>query len=174
MKHLFIYFLLSSLLISGCDSSQPKPDVPIGQGVEIYLAQQVNPFKWDTDYSQVNLDTIQLQPQPFLSYNQIKAYNPETHTATLTIALEKLSGYQPNVYGHMFVVTVDSKRKYCGFIQPLYSSAFLHWIVINEPLEAEGKDKNLKIHFNAQAANQDPRNKPEIIARLRKDGKLAR
>ncbi|QHT66651.1 hypothetical protein GXP67_08265 [Rhodocytophaga rosea] len=172
MKYLFTCFLLCSLLFSGCESASPKPEYSTGQGVEIYLAKQVNSYKWDIDYSQLNLDTIQLQTKPFLSYNQIKSYNPDNNTATLTIPLSQLSGFQTSVHGHMFVVTVDGKRQYCGFIQPLYSSAYLPWIVINEPLEAEGKDKNLKIHFNSQAANQDPRNNPEIIERLQKDGKL--
>jgi hypothetical protein len=104
----------------------------------------------------------------------MKAYNDNTYTATLTVALSQLSGYQPNIYGHMFVLTVDGKRMYCGFVQPLISSAYLQWIVINEPLEVEGKNRNLKINFNLPAPDKDPRNKSEIIERFQKDGKLAR
>jgi hypothetical protein len=174
MKYLFIFLYLSTLLCSGCESSQPKPNYLVGQGVEIYLAQKVNSFKPDIDYTQINLDTIQLEPQPFLSYNQIKFYDPDNYTAKLTIPLAQLNGFQPRVNGHMFVVTVDEKRLYCGFIQPSLSSAYLNWVVINEPLEDEGKEKDLKIHFNFPLADKDPRNNPEIIARLQKDGKLER
>ena len=174
MKYLFPFLFAVILLFSGCESSQPKPNYSIGEGVELYLAQQVNPFDQDIDYTQINLDTVQLQAKPFLSYNQIKAYNPDNYTATLTVPLSQLSGYQSNVRGHMFVVTVDGKRIYCGFIQPLISSAYLNWIVINEPLVSEGKDKNLKINFNSLTADKDPRNNPEIIDRLEKEGKLAK
>lgn len=173
MKYLISLFCISSLLLlSNCHSSTPRPDFKPGQGVEIYLASHVNSFNPDIDYSKISIDTVQLQAQPFLAYNQIKSYHRANHTFVLTIPVSRLTGYQPRVNGHMFVVTIDKQPVYCGFVQPAISSFYVPWVMISDPMMAQPAETVLKIYFNSPVQEKDPRNHQILTQRLQQDGKL--
>jgi hypothetical protein len=83
--------------------------------------------------------------------------------------VDKIKGYKPSVYGHMFIVTVDKERIYCGFFRPLLSSAMLDWVIIDEAID--GKSKNLPVYFINADPEKDPRADSRIVERLTKDRK---
>ncbi len=174
MKLLYLASLFLYLMLSGCNTENAKPDYKIGEGVEIYLAKNTNPFDYKIDYAEINLDTIQLQEVPIIRYNHIEKYVLTNHVAKLNVPAESINKFKPHVYGHMFVVTVNKQRVYCGFIFPSNSSAVPQWVMISEPMEAEKKENKLAIHFIHQQQNLDPRSDNRIINRLRADGKLAK
>jgi hypothetical protein len=137
MRNIIFTFIGTGLIFSGCETSNPRPYYSIGQGLEIYMAKHINSFNSGLDYTQIVLDTVQLQEKPIISYNDIKKYNLQNHVAELTITVDKIKGYKPSVYGHMFIVTVDKERIYCGFFRPLLSSAMLDWVIIDEAIDGK-------------------------------------
>lgn len=170
-KQILIILLIGlGAFITSCKSSEPYPDYKVGEGVEIYLAKQLNSFDWDTDYTQINLDTIQLREKPFIRYNDIKKYDLQNHTMELQLPFEDLDGFQQSVYGHMFIVTLDGKKIYAGFLIPLLSSVSINWVMISEPID--GRSNKLPIYFRNQDSSKDPRLNNELVERLRKDKKL--
>ena len=169
MRIIFTFYVLV-LLLSGCETSTQSPKYAAGQGVEIYLAKYINSFNYTLDYTKINLDTIQLQENPLIPYNYIKTYNPQNHIVELNITVDNIKGFKPRVNGHMFVITVDKERIYCGFFRPSISSAMFNWIIIDEAIDS--KSKTLPIYFIHDEPEKDPRADDRIIARLSKDGKL--
>jgi hypothetical protein len=172
MNRPYLTLLFSYFILFACNSERTQPVYKSGEGVEIYLAKHTNPYDYSINYTAINLDTIQLQDEPLIRYNDIKKYNLQNHEAELNIPAKSINKFQPHVYGHMFVLTVDKQRIYCGFILPTLSSAIDQWVMIREPLGDEANEKKLPIHFVSQQPNQDPRSDQRIISRLNEDGKL--
>jgi hypothetical protein len=100
-------------------------------------------------------------------------YDTVQHKLTLDISHDSLKIGVANVYGRMFVVTIDSEPVYCGFKWPVISSVPCSWVYIAEPYyELDSlNDKEIVISFSGQQQN-DPRLDDRIVSRLKKDKKI--
>jgi len=85
------------------------------------------------DYNTVNIDTIALEDRPILRYNDLVSYDTSNPKITLRISHDSLKIGDADVYGRMFVVTIDKNPIYFGFKWPVISSVPYSWVYIEEP-----------------------------------------
>lgn len=173
MKARNTLFVLSCLLIISCVNDDEDPIPEKGTGFEIYLTEEPYMNNLLFDYSHVNFDTILLADEPMLYYSDLLMYDTVQHKLTLDISHDSLKIGVANVYGRMFVVTIDSEPVYCGFKWPVISSVPCSWVYIAEPYyELDSlNDKEIVISFSGQQQN-DPRLDDRIVSRLKKDKKI--
>lgn len=144
---------------------------------EIYMTKNQIPYNDSIDYSQINLDAIDLSDTPFLTLDDIESYDTVNHIINLKKSKNDLAFPSPSVFGQMFVVLVDKNPQYCGFFWSIISSVPCNWIFIEDPNELNGLTEN-QIQINAgypdfsHFHSNDPRNSPTILNSLYELGKL--
>ena len=144
---------------------------------EIYMTKDQISYNGSIDYSQINLDTIDLGDTPLLTMDDIESYDTVNHIINLKKSKDNLDFPSPRVFGQMFVVLVDKNPKYCGFFWSIMSSVPCNWIFIEDPIELNGLTK-YQIQINAGYPNfshfhgNDPRNNSIILSSFSNLGKL--
>jgi hypothetical protein len=162
--------VIAGLLLLTCQKDDCHP---IGEGFEIYLTTTPLSYNFQIDYGKVGFDTIELQAEPILRYDDLIKYDTLAHKLTLGISHDALKIGDAGVYGRMFVVTVDREPVYCGFKWPVISSVGSNWIFIEEPYEElDGLVDNEIVISSRSTIRPDPRLDRRIIDRLRMDGKI--
>jgi len=164
---LIVLSLITFIQLSCSDES--NLDSFDSKGFEIFLTKDQVSYNSSIDYSQINLDTIDLSSTPFLTMNDIESYDTINHIINLKKSRDNLDFPSSGVYGQMFVVLVDKKPIYCGFFWSIISSVPCNWIFIEEPSELNGLTEN-QIQISAGYPNFshfhgiDPRNNSKIIS----------
>ncbi|MCK4661617.1 MAG: hypothetical protein KAT68_02025 [Bacteroidales bacterium] len=173
MKIKLTITVLICLLIMSCEKDNNDNKIEIGNGFEIYLT--VTPYSHNLykDYSIIDFDTILLSDTPILRYNDLEKYDTITHKLTLGISHDSLKIGDAEVYGRMFVVTIDMNPIYCGFKWPVISSIPCNWVFIEEPYEDLDNlnDNEIVISFVSEEY-ADPRLDKRIVDRWKTDGKI--
>jgi hypothetical protein len=169
MKKLF-FLIFSSILQLGCNKTTNSAE--IGEGMEIYLTKSPKTNDYSIDYNKLKIDTIELDPLPIIKYNEITSYSKASHTMKLSINTDEVKSDIKSVYGRMFILTLDKKPIYCGFMWPLVSSATCSHVFIFDKLVGPNGEKNImKIKFT-NPTYFDPRSNSKLMSRLRDDNKL--
>ena len=138
---------------------------------EIYVTKNRISYNFQTDYSTINLDTIELNDTPFLTSNEIESYDTVNHIINLKIPVDSLDFSDTPVYGQMFVVLVNKESVYCGFFWSAISSVPCQWIYMEDPNGPIGLN-DFQIKLSAGYPNQsfflgnDPRNAPKVFEAL--------
>lgn len=178
IQYFKIAILIFTILFLTFCSKDDENDFKPGEGIEFYSAQYRFPYSYGINYDSIILDTINLQLNAFIYYNDIIRYDTLNHIIDLSFPYDSISFCNVGVYGQLFVVTLDSDPVYCGFLWSGYSSVPCHWVAMYEPIEElhDLQKNQIKIslgypngeHFHGN----DPRNNKEIFRRLLKDGKV--
>lgn len=162
--------VLICLLFASCSHNK---DFEIGEGFEIYLSTIPYHYRYQTDYKNIDFDTIDLQGTPVLRYNDLQKYDTLIHKLTLGISHDSLKIGDAGVYGRMFVVTIDKEPIYCGFKWPVLSSVGCNWIFIEEPYtELDQLEDDEIVISRSSNVDPDPRRDRRIVDRLKADGKI--
>lgn len=170
----FSVILLSCFLLS-CSS-----DSELGKfesGFSIYTAKNITTYNHSIDYSQIKLDTVEVNEKPFLTGGDIISYDQATHVLTLNKNRKELTFPGQSVYGQMFIVYLYDKPVYCGFFWYSFSSVPCNWIYIRDTNENEGLKSN-QIEISAGYPDpsffngKDPRSNNEITEFFKSAGKL--
>jgi hypothetical protein len=129
----------------------------------IYLAKNPVPYNNSTDYSSFDINTVELADVPLLTSSAIESYDSVDHIISLKEQNSLLSVPSTSVQGQMFVVTLNKKPVYCGFLWPIYSSVGCSWITIEYPFGINGLE-NEQIQIREGWSNEnDPRNNVDIF-----------
>jgi hypothetical protein len=172
MKKNSVFVILICSLFFNCTKNATSKSWNIGEGVEIYLTKIPKTNDYSIDYINLKLDTIALEGLPIIRYNDIKSYKKSAHTITLNINSDEVNSDIKSVFGRMFIITVDKKPIYCGFMWPLTSSATCsHVFILEKLVGADGNKNEITINFT-NPSYPDPRSDVRIIDRLKKDEKL--
>ena len=111
-----VLLLLFLLLVSvSCDKYQD-----VKGEVELYLLEE---FEQVDETPEIDLSSIVLEPEPLISYTDLKSYNAKKHYFTVTVeAKEAVQAAATSVAGTAFAVTADEDVVYTGYFVPSYSS----------------------------------------------------
>jgi hypothetical protein len=160
------FFIIVSVPImsSGCSS-------PLNEGFAIYLTKaDIPPQQMEA------LSHVDLMEQPFISNKDIVTYNAQTHEVKLTAgAFESIAQLDVPVRGKSFMVCVDKNPVYWGAFWTPISSMSFDGVTIWKPLSTQGpKVITLELGYPSSSfyGGEDPRNNPEVIRALERDGKL--
>ena len=151
-------------LAGGCNSGKDE-------GFAIYLTRD------DIPPSQMEaLSHVEISDAPIITGEDIISYNAQTHEITLTSqAFERIVGLQVPVSGKSFLVCVNKNPIYWGSFWTPISSLSFNGVPIWLPLGAQGT-AIITIELGYPSSSfydgQDPRNNPDVMASLEKDGKL--
>jgi hypothetical protein len=160
------------LILAGCEKYQFVRQQ--GYGLEFYLIKDCQ--KVGSSAKIIN-STVNLSDSVIISYNEIKSYNSDTYTFTVTKSCaNKLNDFKNNhIHGTPFAVTVDKQIIYTGYFWCSFSSTSVDWVTI-DPLNYSGKNQ-LTVSLGYPGLFQgdyipDNRNDYRILDLLRTEGKL--
>lgn len=170
IKNLFVAILI--LLTQVISVANEKSDSISNSTFEIYVTKYAITYNSLIDYSQFNLDTIQLMDTPLITSNQIESYDSANHIINLKIPVDSLTFPVIPVFGQMFVVVVNKVPQYCGFFWTLASSVPCRWLVILDSNEKSQIQISTGYPDNSWFTGNDPRNSSEIISDFKKNGML--
>ena len=145
-----------------------------GYGVEFY---RIEDFQKLGSSSKIINSTVKLSNSVIIYYDEIKSYNPDTYTFTVSEnCANKLNDFENNhIHGTPFAVTVDKEIIYTGYFWCGFSSSGVDWVTI-DPLNYSGNNL-LRVSLGYPGLIQgdyipDDRNDHRILDILRIDGKL--
>lgn len=173
-----IIFLVCAIFLFACEKNF-EIGMLGGRGVEFYVSQNsLSLNEAITAYNTIQLDTITVNNEPFISYNDILLYDSATYT--FTVSFSKYGEAYRDMFKNSqnFVVALNKEPIMYGFFWSLLRSEICPCIYLIEPNEQFDADNanELKLHFgyptSQYAMGDDPRNNPNLIARLKEDGKL--
>ncbi|MFC2138161.1 hypothetical protein ACFLTE_08310 [Bacteroidota bacterium] len=146
---------------------------------EFAIYKTLNPIAFNPamNYSNINLDTFELNDNPILTINDIESYDSVNHIINLKKSKDEFDIETSDVYGQMFIVIADDNRIYCGFFWTIISSVICDWIYIEETfLSSKLNDNQIQIQVGYPDSsffnNTDPRNDSIIINVFSRNGKL--
>ena len=167
-----IIISLLIVILSGCEKYQYVRQQ--GYGLEFYLIKN---FQKVGNTAKIINSTVKLSDTVIIYYDEIKSYNSDTYTFTVTESCaDKLNDFVNNhIHGTPFAVTVDREIIYTGYFWCGFSSSSVDWITI-DPLNYSGKNQ-LRVSLGYPGLFQgdyipDNRNDYRILDLLRVDGKL--
>lgn len=167
-----IIISLLVVILAGCEKYQSVRQQ--GNGLEFYFIKDFQ--KVGTSAKIIN-STVKLSDSVIIYYDEIKSYNSDTYTFTVTESCaNKLNDFKNNhIHGAPFAVTVDKKLIYTGYFWCSFSSSSVDWVTI-DPLNYSGKNQ-LRVSLGYPGLFQgdyipDNRNDYRILDFLRTDGKL--
>jgi hypothetical protein len=153
-----------SVFASGCAAGK-------GEGFAIYLTRDDVPPARIEAPSRLNL-----ADRPMISMEDVITYNAQTHELKLSAgAFERIHALDVPVRGRTFVVCIDRRPVYRGAFWTPVSSMSFDGVTIWKPYSQQGAAVvTLEAGYPAPSfyAGSDPRNSPEILDVLRRDGKL--
>ena len=151
-------------LLSGCAyTKQPE--------FAIYLAKE----KASYEVTDAQMAALTLEDRPFITTDDIVAYDRNTHRVELTpAAAEKLGKLEVPVAGRLFVACVGEKRIYAGAFMTPISSIMFNGVSIYTWLESAPNTMFISWEYPEGSLNpaKDPRSNPEIFDALARAGKL--
>jgi hypothetical protein len=167
-----IIISLLIFILAGCEKYQSVRQQ--GNGLKFYLIRDFQ--KTGTSYKIIN-STVKLSESVIIYYDEIKSYNSDTYTFTVSEdCANKLNDFENNhIHGTPFAVTVDKEIIFTGYFWCGFSSSSVDWVTI-DPLNYSGKNQ-LRISLGYPGLFQgdyipDNRNDHRILDILRIDGKL--
>lgn len=169
-----IIILLLTVILAGCERYQSVSQK--GNGLEFYLMKD---FQRVGTSAKIINSTVELSDSVIISYDEIKSYNSDTYTFTVTDnCADRLNDFEnSHIHGMPFAVTVNKEVIYTGYFWCSFSSASVDWITI-DPLNYSGNNQ-LRVSLGYPGLFDgdyipDNRNDPRILDFLRVDGKLNR
>jgi hypothetical protein len=163
-----ISLLLSITIIlmsfSGCITAKRN-------GFAIYLAKE----KANYEVTDTQMESLTLEDSPFITTDDIVAYDWSTHRVELTwAATEKLRKLEVPVMGRLFVVCIGERRIYAGAFMTPISSIMFRGVSIYTWLESAQNRVAIVWGYPDGGASQptDPRSNPEIFDALSRAGKV--
>jgi hypothetical protein len=135
--------------------------------------------KYDTSnlHLETPINALDLEPEPFIAYNEILTYDTAKHILELTIDHDEIEK-RINGYGKQFVVSLDDIRKYSGLLIPITSSIVYSTITIIQPhydldsLQSNQIKISLGYPNESYFVGQDLRLSDDIVERLKQDNKI--
>ncbi len=159
-----LILLLVLMLAPGCISIKKDE-------FAIYLAKE----KASYEVTDAQMTGLTLEDKPFITTDDIVAYDKNTHRVELTpAATEKLRKFEVPVSGRLFVACVGEKHIYAGaFMTPVSSFSF-SGVVIMTWLDSAQNTILIGLGYPGPDffKGSDPRNSPEVFAALQRAGKL--
>lgn len=137
----------------------------------IYLAKE----KASYEVTDAQTAALTLEDTPFITTDDIIAYDRNTHKVELTpAAAEKLRKLEVPLMGRLFVACVGEKRIYAGAFMTPISSMMFRGVSIYKWLDSEQNTMLIGWVYSDGSPNpaQDPRNNSEIFDALARAGKL--
>ncbi|MDD3789350.1 MAG: hypothetical protein PHO94_11745 [Petrimonas sp.] len=155
--------------ISGCEN----PEFPIGQGVEFYFIEK---YALTDSTTAIDGSSIVCSNKPFITYSDIRWYDPTTYTFKLSRGTMKnwdnLDYYEKELSGKNFVVKVKGESIYTGHFQSNVSSFIGDGVILSWGGNAFKNDELVMSVLMPFHDFDDKRNDERILAVLRNDGKL--
>jgi hypothetical protein len=144
------------------------------KGFEIYLSQTAKSYNETVNYSSLRLDTIRLENQPIISYDDIISVDTINYIINLKFSHDSISFKNVGVHGRLFIATLDSQPVFCGFLWVNISSIPCSWITMMEPYKPLDslQENQIKIRPGVSSPNLILNRK--MIDRLLQDGKIAK
>ncbi len=164
-----LFYFVFVILFANCSKIE-NPN--INDGLNFYLTKNnlVDNFT-TTDYNTINIDTIELYNEPFISYNNIAYYDTSMFNEVILGLKSNKNNIEFAGNKRMFVAKIDDKPIYFGFLWSILISKGSNWIFIEDPQEQNGIGTNeLRILTNTKCDNQVIN--PELLNRLMIDNKL--
>ena len=161
MKAIISLLIFNSFFLASCQKETIE-----GQGLEFYLVDinDIKSYEFSVD------DNTKLSSILILN-SEIESYSWEDHIITLNEAgNNRLKGL-----GRLpFVVTINKKPIYGGWVWNLASSATYRWVFLVEDIGSTPEKQRFSIAFVKDLANlgKDPRDNAEIRTYLKKTKKL--
>ena len=168
MPKLIILIFLAPAIIIGCN----KDKNPItNDGLNFYLTANNLVDDYTTDYAIINIDTILLYDEPFISYGNIAYYDTSKYNEVILGLKSNKTDIEFAGNMRMFVAKLNDEPVYIGFLWSIFISQASNWIFIEDPQEENGlKSNELRMLTNSTCDNQVLN--PKLIDRLRIDNKL--
>lgn len=117
-----------------------------------------------------------LMDDPIIAISDIISYDAQTHEMELSdLAYERISKLELPMSGKTFLVYVDNIPIYWGAFMTPISSYYYEGVTIMFPLGSLDPNKiKISLGYPSQSSflGIDPRNRPEIMASLKKSGIL--
>ncbi len=155
----------------GLGAGPPSPAPESDGEFAIYLTHQdIAPAM----LSQADLGTLELEPDPILSTDDVLRYVGDTHKILLTsAAFERINQLSVPTNGRAFVVCVGGERIYSGAFWTLASSLSFDGVVVVAPLT----DASMRLQLGYPESldlfrGEDPRSGRRILQALERAGKL--
>lgn len=153
------------LLTGGCASA--KED-----GFAIYLTRDNVP-----PAQLLSMSNIAIADQPLIAMKDIITYNAQTHELKLTEeAFQRITDLEVPTNGKSFAVCVNKKPVYAGAFWTPVSSQSFNEVTIWKSYSTEDSPSIVTLELGYPTSDfyngADPRNSPEILASLKKAGKL--
>jgi hypothetical protein len=158
---------------------QLEPAFVSGGGIEFYLTN--NTISTNASYSSyvaIQVDTLSIENEPFITYDDILLYDSANYTYTLRFSKYSESFSELYKEPNSFVISLDGEPIMYGYFWSLIRSQSCPCVYLLEPLENLNSDNSneIKLYFGYPSAEfamgNDPRNDPRLIERLKRDGKL--
>jgi hypothetical protein len=161
-----LYFVL--VIFVSCN----KYEDPITNcGLNFHLTKNNLVDDFITNYDTINIDTIVIYGEPFISYSNIAYYDTSKYNEVILILRNNKANIDFAGNLRMFVAKLDNNPIYIGFLWSRYMSKGSSWIFIEDPLEENIlKSNELRILTNSKCENYVLN--PLLLERLRNDNKL--
>ena len=167
----FTSLILPSIFL--LQSSCSNDDIEIPE-FDIYAAKNLWEYKPLINNNTLNLDTVELSEEPFLTLDKIGRYDTANHIIMLKGSKYDLKYPDMRLSGQLFVVSINKEPVYGGFFWDINSSQPCRWVVILKPPDGI-PDNQIKIglgYATDTIVGTDPRSDPRVIEAFRKSGKL--
>lgn len=163
-----LLYLVLIIQFAGCNKDENRIT---NDGFNLYLSKSILFYNPATNYAAIDMDTIALCDEPFISYNNIAYYDTSKNYAVILGLRSNKSDIEFAGNMRLFVAKLDDRPVYIGFLWSIFISQGSNWIFIEDPKEENGlKSNELRILTNPICDNQVLN--PKLIERLRIDDKL--
>lgn len=167
------YYIDYSNSVNSIKGQSGKDQSLLTEGVAFYL---VADFKFQPGMG-IDLEYITLESEPFISNDEIVAYDSAAHVFELNKYVDPFFMGSDNIDGKVFVVMVDNDTLYAGVVWSPVHSMSLSNIVLTQPFMYEylqGTFVELAEAYPSESFATGPvnLNDERLIDRLAADGKL--
>ena len=164
------FFKANDDVNSEADRTSKKEQELNGEGVAFYL---IKDFDWQTD---IDIDAIDLEEEPFISYDDIVAYDSSAHVFQLTTDASSFFLGDGNIDMKGFVLTVDDETILNGVLwSPIHSqvcSDVVLTLYIDNAVHGNLIELVAAYPSEKYASEQVNLNDSRLINRLAADNKL--
>jgi hypothetical protein len=170
MKNRFFLVVLSAAVCIRCEKDLRPFRPETAEGFAIYAAN-------DRYSSAIQLDSLTLSPEPFLTVRDIMGYHWSSHRITYGVDTYRRLLAWGNLYGRLFVVMAGGERIYWGvFTSPISSMGYRNPVILLDPGpggHALPREITIDRSYPAGwATGEDARSDPRIYDSLKRAGVL--
>jgi hypothetical protein len=169
----YFSILISLLIVFGLLNCQ-KNENKCQNDAEVTIHLIKNIQGWKPDCS-INEDSIELEDEVFIRYDQLLSYDPDKHLFELSEeVLDHIENIVDDLHTRAFAAMIDDEIIFTCYFWAAYSSSICSWYT-TDPIMAESYG-GLKVTMGYPAgmysSDQDRRTDDRLLCVFDRDGKL--